>query len=142
MAVHPGIITEWTGYLGIPGWTGYLGIPGYLYKGEVYGCLSWDNPRMAKLLGNCGILGQGRGIRLSILGESRDSGVVHIAMCGVVLSTKELWKFLANSRHYWTSLCAFNRENEGKILKQRNLICPMSPLPAAGIAMWRDNTTP
>ena len=51
MAVHPGII---------PGWTGYLGIPGYLDKGgRVYGCTSWDNPKMARLLGNPGILGQG-----------------------------------------------------------------------------------
>ena len=48
MAVHPGII---------PGWPGYLGIPGYLDKGGAYGWPSWD------------------------------SGVVHIAMHGVVLST-------------------------------------------------------
>ena len=48
-AVHPGII---------PGLPGYLGIPGYLDKG-VYGCPSWDNPEMARLLGNPGILGQG-----------------------------------------------------------------------------------
>ena len=50
MAVHPGIIPRWPGYLGIPGyldkgentavhpgiilvWPGYLGIPGYLDKG-------------------------------------------------------------------------------------------------------------
>ena len=50
MAVLPGII---------PGWPGYLGIPGYLDKGGVYGCPSWDNPGMARLLGNPGILGQG-----------------------------------------------------------------------------------
>ena len=50
MAVHPGII---------PGWPGYLGIPGYLDKGGVYGCPSWDNPGMARLLGNPGILRQG-----------------------------------------------------------------------------------
>ena len=49
MAVHPGII---------PGWPDYLGIPGYLNKG-VYICISWDNPGMARLLGNPGILGQG-----------------------------------------------------------------------------------
>ena len=59
MAVHPGII---------PGWPGYLGIPRYLDKGGAYGCPSWDNPEMARLLGNHGILGQGGGIRLSILG--------------------------------------------------------------------------
>ena len=41
MCGHP-----WT----IPGWLSYLGFPGYL-----------DNPRMAKLLGNPGILGQGQG---------------------------------------------------------------------------------
>ena len=50
MAVHPGIIL---------GWPGYLGIPEYLDKGEVYGCPFWDNPGMARLLGNPGILGQG-----------------------------------------------------------------------------------
>ena len=38
MAVHPGII---------PGWPGYLGIPGYLATGGgVFGCPSWDNPGM------------------------------------------------------------------------------------------------
>ena len=36
------------------GWPCYLGIPGYLNKG-----VSWDNPGMATLLGNPGILGQG-----------------------------------------------------------------------------------
>ena len=37
-----------------------VGIPGYLDKGgEAYGCPSWDNPGMARLLGNPGILGQG-----------------------------------------------------------------------------------
>ena len=103
MAVHPGIIPGWPGYLGIPGyldkgvyscpswnnpkmarllgnpgilgevgymavyrgiipgWPGYLGILGYLDKGEVYGCPTWDNPGMARLLGNPGILGQ-RGV--------------------------------------------------------------------------------
>ena len=40
------------------GWPGYLRIPGYLDKG-VYGCPSWDNPEMARLLVNPGILGQG-----------------------------------------------------------------------------------
>ena len=52
MAVHPGIIPEWPGYLGIPGyldkggymavhpgiipgWPGYLGIQGYLDKGGI-----------------------------------------------------------------------------------------------------------
>ena len=67
MADHPGII---------PGWPGYLGIPGYLDKGGayswpswdksrdtwtrgVYGCPSWNNPWMARLLGNPGILGKG-----------------------------------------------------------------------------------
>ena len=49
MAVHPGII---------PGWPGYLGILGYLDKG---GCPSWDNPGMARLLGNPWIIGQGGG---------------------------------------------------------------------------------
>ena len=59
MAVHPWII---------PGWPVYLGIPGYLDKG-VYGCPSWDNPGMARLLGNPGIhvLGQGGSIWVSIL---------------------------------------------------------------------------
>ena len=73
MAVHPGIIPRWPGYLGISrylnkgeymgvhpgintGWPGYLGISRYLDKG---GCPSWDNPGMAWLLGNPGILGQG-----------------------------------------------------------------------------------
>ena len=50
----------------ILGWPSYLGISGYLDKG-VYGCQSCDNPGMARLLGNPGILGQG-GIRLTILG--------------------------------------------------------------------------
>ena len=59
MAVHPGII---------PGWRGYLGILGYFDKGRAYGCPSWDNPGMAKLHGNPGILGQGGCIWLSILG--------------------------------------------------------------------------
>ena len=53
MAVHPGIIPGWPGYLGIPGyldkgghmavhpgiilgWSGYLGILGYLNKGGVW----------------------------------------------------------------------------------------------------------
>ena len=42
----------------IPGWLSYLGIPGYLDK--VGACVwpSLDNPGMAKLLGNPGILGQ------------------------------------------------------------------------------------
>ena len=50
MAVHPGIILECPGY---------LGIPGYLDKGRVYGCPSWDNPGMARLLGNLEIPEQG-----------------------------------------------------------------------------------
>ena len=76
MALLPGIIPGWPGYVGIPGYLdkegwaygcpseiiprspGYLGIPGYLDKGEVYGCLSWDYPEMARLLGNRGIFGQ------------------------------------------------------------------------------------
>ena len=33
--------------------------PGILGQGGVYGCPSWDNPGMARLLGNPGILGQG-----------------------------------------------------------------------------------
>ena len=33
MAVHPGIIAEWPGY---------MGIPGYLDKGGAYGCPSRD----------------------------------------------------------------------------------------------------
>ena len=52
MAVHPRII---------PGWPGYLGIPGYLDKGGAYGWPSWDNPGMARLLGNLWIFGQGGG---------------------------------------------------------------------------------
>ena len=52
MAVHPGII---------PGWSGYLGIPEYLDKGGAYGYPSWDNPGMDRLLGNPGILEQGGG---------------------------------------------------------------------------------
>ena len=51
MCGHP-----WT----IPGWLSYLGILGYLDKGG--GVCVWsslDNPGMAKLLGNPGILGQG-----------------------------------------------------------------------------------
>ena len=60
MVVHPGII---------PGWPGYFGIPRYLDKEGAYSCPSWDNPGMARLLGNPGILGQGVGdIWLSILG--------------------------------------------------------------------------
>ena len=51
IVVLPGIITEWPGYLGIPG---YLD-----NEGEVYSCPSWDNPEMVRLLGNPGILGQG-----------------------------------------------------------------------------------
>ena len=39
MAVLPGIIS---------GWPGYLGIPGYLDKGGVYGCPTCDNPTMAR----------------------------------------------------------------------------------------------
>ena len=71
MAVHPGILGQGEGYMAvhpviIPGWPDYLGISGYLDKG-VYSWSSWDNPGMARLLGNPGILGQG-GIRLSILG--------------------------------------------------------------------------
>ena len=50
MADHPEII---------PGWPGYLCIPRYLVKRGEYGCPSWDNPGMARLLGNRGILGQG-----------------------------------------------------------------------------------
>ena len=53
MCGHP-----WT----IPEWLIYLGISGYLDKGG--GPCVWsslDNPGMAKLLGNPGILGQGGG---------------------------------------------------------------------------------
>ena len=52
MCGHP-----WT----IPGWLSDLGIPGYLDKGGAFVWPSLDNPRMAKLLGNPGILGQGGG---------------------------------------------------------------------------------
>ena len=52
MCGHP-----WT----IPGWLSYLGIPGYLDKGGACVWPSLDNPGMAKLLGNLGILGQGGG---------------------------------------------------------------------------------
>ena len=49
MAIHPGIILGWPGYLGIRDtWTR-----------EVYGYPSWDYLGMARLLGNPGILGQG-----------------------------------------------------------------------------------
>ena len=53
MCGHP-----WT----IPGWLSYLGIPGYLDKGGACVWPSLDNPEMAKLLGNPGILGQGGGM--------------------------------------------------------------------------------
>ena len=35
-------------------------------------------------------------------GVVQDGGVVHIGMHGVILSTEELRKFLAKSRHYCT----------------------------------------
>ena len=58
MAVHPGII---------PGWPGYFEIPGYLDKGGgAYGCPSWDNPGMARLLENPGILGKGGGGHMAV----------------------------------------------------------------------------
>ena len=59
MAVYPGII---------PAWPGYLGIPRYLDKGGTYGWPFWDNPGMARLLGNPRILGKGGGICVSIMG--------------------------------------------------------------------------
>ena len=63
-------IPAWT----IPGWLNYLGIPGYLAKGG--GACVWpsfDNPWMAKLLGNPSILGQGGACVLpSLPGQSRD----------------------------------------------------------------------
>ena len=43
-----------------------LGIPGYLDKGEACVWPSLDNPRMVKLLGNPGILGQGGGMCVAI----------------------------------------------------------------------------
>ena len=51
----------------------YLGILGYLDKGG--GACAWpslDNPGMAKLLGNPGILGQGGGMCVAIPGQSWD----------------------------------------------------------------------
>ena len=84
MAVHPAIILGWPDYLGIPGYLDrgvygcpswdnpgmarLLGNPGILGQGGLYGCPSCDNPEMARLLGNPGILGQGGSIWLSILG--------------------------------------------------------------------------
>ena len=52
-----------------PGMARLLGNPGILGQGgiTVYGCPSWDNPGMARLLVNPGILGQG-GKWLCILG--------------------------------------------------------------------------
>ena len=71
---NPGIVGQ-GGYMAdqhgiIPGWPGYLGIPGYLNKGAVYGCPFRDNPEITRLLGNPGILGQGRAMYIwqSILG--------------------------------------------------------------------------
>ena len=98
MAVHPGIIPGWPGYLGIPGYLdkgGYMAVhPGILGQGEVYGCPSCDNPGMARFtwesrdtwtrgytaghpgiipgwpsyLGIPGYLDKGGGIRLAIVG--------------------------------------------------------------------------
>ena len=69
MAVYPGII---------PGWPGYLGIPGFLDKGGRYGRKSWDNPGMARLLGNPVILGQDRLLgNPVILGQERGHTAVH-----------------------------------------------------------------
>ena len=63
MAVHPGIIAEWPGYMGIPGYLdkgGAYGCPSRdTWTREVYSCPSCDNLGMARLLGNSGILGQG-----------------------------------------------------------------------------------
>ena len=52
----------WPSMETISGWLSYLGILGYLDKGG--GACVWpslDNPRMAKLLGNPGMLEQGGG---------------------------------------------------------------------------------
>ena len=73
------IFPGWPSYLGIPGNLNReggeymavhpgMGIPGYLDKGVAYNCPSWNNPGIAKLYGNPGILGQGGNIWLSILG--------------------------------------------------------------------------
>ena len=55
-----------------PGMAKLLGNPGILGQGGVCVWPSLDNPGMAKLLGNPGILGQGGGMCVAIPGQSRD----------------------------------------------------------------------